>query len=114
MPDSGSIYNGSMSFCMLLELDRMVFGRVTVKEIIGAYPPIQDAHNMLETVLGELLAHIESQTKERLREILDEQKTAQAHVNSRPGAMALAQGKIQMYNEYNERYIQAIVSRLES
>ncbi len=98
---------------MLLELDRMVFGRITVKEIIGAQPPIQDARNILETELEGLLARLESQTKEHLRAILDEQKAAQAHVNSRPGAMALAQNKIQMYNRYSKRYIRAIVDLLE-
>ena len=98
---------------MLLELDRMVFGRITVKEIIGAQPSIQDARNILETELEGLLARLESQTKEHLRAILDEQKAAQAHVNSRPGAMALAQNKIQMYNRYSKRYIQAIMDLLE-
>ena len=39
---------------------------------------------------------------------------AGAHINSRPGAMALAQDKIQMYNRYNERYIQAITDMLKS
>lgn len=99
---------------MSLELDKAVFGRVTVKEIIGADPPIQDTQNLLEAVLEELLARVESHPKERLREILEEQKAAHAHVNSRPGAMALAQGKIQLYNRYNEMYVRAVMARLGS
>lgn len=98
---------------MLLELNRTVFGRITVKEIIGAQPPIQDIQSILETELEELLTQLESHTKERLWAILDEQKAAQTHVNSRPGAMALAQGKIQMYNKYSKTYTQAILDRLE-
>ncbi len=99
----------------MLELDRRVLGRITVKEIIGAWPPeIPDTRDILERELAGLLAQLESYTRERLERILDEQRMAGAHINSRPGAMALAQDKIQMYNRYNERYIQAITDMLKS
>ena len=44
----------------------------------------------------------------------NEQKIAESHINSRPGAMALAQNKIQLFNEYNQKYIQSIIEKLES
>jgi hypothetical protein len=43
-----------------------------------------------------------------------EQKIAENHINSRPGAMALAQDKIQLFNEYNEKYVQSIMKKLQS
>jgi hypothetical protein len=35
-------------------------------------------------------------------------------VNSRPGAMALAQDKIRLFSEYNQKYIQTIKDKLQS
>ncbi len=35
------------------------------------------------------------------------------HVNSRPGAMALSQNKIKLFNEYNKKYVQTIKEKLE-
>ncbi len=93
----------------MLELDKKVFGKITTKEIIGAKPPaIPDTKNILEKELAILLAEIKSQSKENLEKILEQQKIAQKHMNSRPGAMALAQNKIQLFNEYNKKYVQTI------
>ena len=100
---------------MLLELDKKVFGRITTKEIIGADPPeIPDTRDNLEKELETLLEEIKSQPKENLKKILQNQKEAETHINSRPGAMALAQNKIQLFNKYNKKYIQAIHEKLES
>lgn len=99
---------------MLLELDKKVFGKVTTKEIIGADPPaIPDTRDIFEKELGSLLDDLTSQSKEYLEKLLEEQKIAEVHINSRPGAMALAQNKIQLFNQYNEKYIQAIKEKLE-
>lgn len=99
---------------MLLELDKKVFGKVTTKEIIGADPPaIPDTRDIFEKELGSLLDDLTSQSKENLKKLLEEQKIAEVHINSRPGAMALAQNKIQLFNQYNEKYIQAIKEKLE-
>lgn len=99
---------------MLLELDKKVFGKVTTKEIIGADPPaIPDTRDIFEKELGSLLDDLTSQSKENLEKLLEEQKIAEVHINSRPGAMALAQNKIQLFNQYNEKYIQAIKEKLE-
>lgn len=100
---------------LVLELDKKVFGKITTKEIIGAQPPaIPDTLNIFKKELKILLSDLESQPKENLENLLENQNSAKQHVNSRPGAMALAQNKIQIFNDCNEKYIDAIKSRLES
>ena len=99
----------------MLELDKKVFGKITTKEIIGAEPPaIPDTKDILEKELAILLAELKSKSKENLEKILEQQKITQKHVNSRPGAMALAQNKIELFNEYNKKYVQTIKEKLES
>ena len=99
----------------MLELDKKVFGNITTKEIIGADPPaIPDTKNNFEKELSTLLTELKSTPKMNLEKLLDEQKIAESHINSRPGAMALAQNKIQLFNEYNQKYIQSIKEKLES
>jgi len=99
----------------LLKLDKKVFGRITTKEIIGADPPaIPNTRDNFEKELVTLLAELISQSKINLEKLLEEQKIAETHVNSRPGAMALAQDKIQLFNEYNQKYVKAINEKLES
>ena len=85
------------------------------KEIIGAEPPaIPDTKNIFQKELTILLAELESQSKENLSKLLEEQAIAETHINNRPGAMALAQNKIQLFNEYNKKYIQTIKEKLKS
>ncbi len=99
----------------MLELDKKVFGKITTKEIIGAEPPaIPDTKDILEKELAILLAELKSKSKENLEKILEQQKITQKHVNSRPGAMALAQNKIELFNEYNKKYVQTIKEKLKS
>ena len=99
----------------MLELDKKVFGQITTKEIIGADPPaIPDTRDIFEKELSTLLAELESIPKVNLEKLLEEQKIAEAHIDSRPGAMALAQDKIQLFVEYNQKYIQAIKEKLDS
>ena len=99
----------------MLELDKKVFGNITTKEIIGADPPaIPDTKDNFEKELSTLLSELESTPKENLEQLLEEQKISGAHVDSRPGAMALAQDKIQLFIEYNEKYMQAIKEKLDS
>jgi len=99
----------------LLELDKKVFGKITTKEIIGAEPPATpDTKNIFEEELRILLLELKSQSKENLENILEQQKISQKHMNSRPGAMALAQNKIELFNEYNKKYVQSIKEKLES
>ena len=74
----------------MLELDKKVFGKITTKEIIGAEPPaIPNTKDILEKELEILLAELESQPKENLKKLLEQQKITEKHVNSRPGALWL-------------------------
>jgi len=99
----------------LLELDKKVFGKITTKEIIGAEPPaIPDTRDIFEKEFKILLAELASQPKINLEKLLEKQKIAEVHVDSRPGAMALAQDKIQLFVEYNQKYVQAIKEKLNS
>ncbi|WP_428325106.1 hypothetical protein [Nitrosopumilus sp.] len=96
-------------------LDEKVFGKITTKEIIGAEPPVvPDTQKILENELVTLVSQLESQSKEELEKLLEQQQAAEAHVNSRPGAMALSQPKIQLFTEYSQKYIQSIKEKLES
>jgi len=100
---------------MLTELDRKVFGKITTKEIIGSSPPaLPDTKNLLEEELKKLIINLESKTTANLQELLEEQKISEKHVNSRPGAMALAQDKIRLFTEYNQKYIKSINDKLQS
>jgi len=99
----------------LLDLDRKVFGNITTKEIIGADPPaLPNTKENLEKELATLIAELESVSKANLEKFLEEQKNSENHINSRPGAMALAQNKIQLFNEYSEKYIQLIRKKIQS
>ncbi len=99
----------------MTELDRKIFGQITTKEIIGASPPaIPDTKKLLDAELQHLLVQLESQTKESLQNLLEKQQILENHVNSRPGAMALAQDKIQLFTEYSQKYIQTINKKLQS
>jgi len=99
----------------LVELEKKVFGNITTKEIIGADPPaLPDTKENLEKELATLLTELELVPKMNLEKLLEEQKIAENHINSRPGAMALAQNKIQLFNEYNEKYVQLITKKLQS
>ena len=99
----------------MVELSKKVFGDVETKVIIGADPPENpDTKNILEKELKLLLKNLESQPKESLEKLLEQQVAAEKHINSRPGAMALAQNKIQLFNKYNEKYVQTIKERLQS
>ena len=99
----------------MLELDKKVFGTITTKEVIGADPPtVPDTQNNFENELVILLAELASYSKIDLEKLLEEQKIAETHVNNRPGAMALAQDKIQMFNVFNQKYVKAIKEKLNS
>ena len=100
---------------MLTELDRKVFGKITTKEIIGSFPPaIPDTKNLLEAELQQLTNNLESQSLDTFKKLLVEQQKAEKHVNSRPGAMALAQDKIRLFTEYSQKYIQILNKKIQS
>ena len=98
-----------------MELDKKVFGNITIKEIIGASPPaIPETKNLFDEELNHLICKLESKTKADLKKLLVNQNLAEKLVNSRPGAMALAQDKIRLFTNYNQKYIQLIKNRLDS
>ena len=93
----------------MLDLDRRVFGKITLKEIIGANPPeVPDTKEMLTTEFDILISELDTYPRLNLKDLLLYQKDSTMHVNSRPGAMALAQGKIRLFNEYNTKYMYII------
>ena len=99
----------------MIELEKKVFGNIKTKLIIGADPPANpDTKNIFEKELDILLKELDSQSQENLEKLLEQQKVAEKHINSRPGAMALAQNKIQLFNEFNKKYVQIIKEKLDS
>ena len=78
------------------------------QEIIGSEPSIIEIKTIFEKELSILVANLESLSKENLDNILKQQKICEKHVNTRPGAMALNQSKIEMFNDYNNKYINKI------
>ena len=78
------------------------------QEIIGSEPSISEIKIIFEKELIILIKNLESTSKENLKNLLEQQKICQKHINTRPGAMALNQSKIEMFNDYNNRYLKKI------
>ncbi|MDC0153437.1 hypothetical protein OAJ02_01735 [Nitrosopumilus sp.] len=78
------------------------------QEIIGSEPSISQIKVIFEKELSILIKNLESISKESLDNLLQQQKICEKHVNTRPGAMALNQSKIEMFNDYNNKYINKI------
>ena len=92
----------------MLELNKKVFGNIMTQEIIGSEPSISEIKVIFEKELSILIKNLESISKENLDNLLQQQKICEKHVNTRPGAMALNQSKIEMFNDYNNKYINKI------
>jgi len=92
----------------LLELNKKVFGNIMTQEIIGSEPSISDIKIIFEKELIILVGKLELISKENLDNVLEQQKISERHVNTRPGAMALNQSKIEMFNDYNSKYLKKI------
>ena len=82
------------------------------QEIIGSEPSIIEMKTIFEKELLILIANLESTSKENLDNIVKQQKICEKHVNTRPGAMALNQSKIEIFNEYNNKYLEKIKEKL--
>ena len=78
------------------------------QEIIGSEPSISQIKVIFEKELSILIKNLELISKENLNNLLQQQKICEKHVNTRPGAMALNQSKIEMFNDYNNKYINKI------
>ena len=82
------------------------------QEIIGSEPSIIEIKIIFEKELVTLLDKLKLISKENIQHILEQQKICEKHVNTRPGAMALNQSKIEMFNEYNNKYLEKIKEKL--
>ena len=92
-----------------------MFGEVVAKEIIGNDPPLHpETENRLENQLNLLINELNKKSKEELEKTLQEQKEIIKQMNSKPGAMALAQDKIKLFTDFSFKYTQAIENKLKS
>ena len=82
------------------------------QEIIGAEPSIIEMKTIFEKEFSILVKNLESFSKENLDNIVKQQKICEKHINSRPGAMALDQSKIEMFNEYNNKYLEKVKEKI--
>ena len=82
------------------------------QEIIGSEPSITEIKIIFEKELVNLLDKLELISKESIEHILEQQKICQKHVNTRPGAMALNQSKIMIFNTYNNKYLEKISEKI--
>ena len=79
------------------------------QEIIGSEPSISDIKIIFEKELLILVEKLELISKENLDNLLEQQKICERHVNTRPGAMALNQSKIEMFNDYNKNILKKLM-----
>ena len=84
------------------------------QEIIGSEPSVSEIKIIFEKEFMILIKNLESISKENSKNLLEQQKICQRHVNTRPGAMALNQSKIEMFNDYNNKYLERINEKLTS
>jgi len=96
----------------LVNLERRVFGKITLKEVIGAEPPLEDLRKSLVSQFQMLQNSLDSKNKDELKQLLKDQVESEKETNSRPGAMALAQDKIQLLVEFSQKYISEINKKL--
>ncbi|MBT4298537.1 MAG: hypothetical protein HOD44_00685 [Nitrosopumilus sp.] len=96
----------------MLELDKKVFGNIMTKEIIGSEPPISEIKNIFEKELENLLGKLKLISIKDLENLLEQQKICKKHINTRPGAMALDQPKIEMFNDFNNKYLEKISEKI--
>ena len=84
-----------------------------LKKLYGIMKPsIIEIKIIFEKELVNLLDKLKSISGEELENLLEQQKICQKHVNTRPGAMALNQSKIEMFNEYNNKYLEKIEEKI--
>lgn len=97
-----------------MDLNKEVFGKITVKEIIGAFPPAKpDTEKKLSNELDVLLSQIKDKNVQEIKILITNQKENQAKINSRPGSMALAQDKIKLFTEFSKKYLQELEKKID-
>lgn len=97
----------------MIDLDKLVFGDITAKEIIGEDPPLEpNTKKILEREFELLKKNLASKSQNEIKQLLENQIFAEKQMNSRPGAMALSQPKIRLFTEYSQKYIQLMKQML--
>lgn len=96
----------------MLELNKKVFGDIMTQEIIGAEPSISEIKITFEKEFKILIENLRLISKENLENLFQQQKICEKHVNTRPGAMALNQSKIELFNDYNNKYLKKLMKNL--
>ena len=96
----------------MVNLDKKVFGDITLKEVIGAEPSLEKFQKSLDNQFQLLKQNLDSKNKDQLQTIMYYQIQAEKETNSRPGSMALAQDKIQLLVNYSQKYLTEIKRKL--
>ena len=96
----------------MVNLDKKIFGNIRLSEVIGAEPPLEQFQKSLENQFQQLQKELSFKTKDELQFLLNDQINSERVTNSRPGAMALAQNKIQLLTAYSQKYISEIEKKL--
>ena len=97
-----------------MDLNAKVFGNITLKEVIGEIPSKTEIQDSLSQELETLLKGLDEKDDSELKNLLEDQNEMKRQVDSRPGAMALAQDKIVLFVEYSKKYTDAISSKLNN
>ena len=99
----------------MIDLNKKVFGNIEAKEIIGSSPPLHpEMLKRLENEFSLLLNNLNTKSKTELEKILEEQNKITKQMNSKPGAMTIAQDKIKSFTDFSFKYIQVIEKKLKS
>lgn len=95
-----------------MDLGEPVFGRIRLCDILGSRPAMNEFVVMLDGECGLLLGQVRTCPAGELGRLRDEYIEMIRHVTSRPGSMALPQGKIRLFERACRRCIEAIDVRL--
>ena len=97
-----------------MDLNDLVFGKIRVRDILGAEPDLEVSQKMLDEEIKLLINDLKGKSLDQLNNLKESQKEIEREINSRPGAMALPQSKIKLFTEYNSRYLDFINKEINS
>lgn len=93
-----------------MELERKIFGNISLKVIFGTEPSLLQTRKMLDEEYSLLEKKLVEMSKEQIYEFFEEQKKSEKLVSRKIGAMALPQDKIRTYLEYSKKLIKYLES----
>lgn len=85
-----------------------MFGDVRLHEVIGPEPPAAELRRALAAELGRLTAELGAAGPGAAAGLGRRQAELHGMVNARPGAMAISQEKVRVYNGFSEEYMRRI------